>query len=389
LINASVSPVRVELDSELYPTDAPRADTLTLTALLGHACRAFGIQPVEVVEQGALRFPTACERIVARRLDLSALRPGEARVCSRSVAASLIEAVAARDPKLGYEVQSIRSRRGAQLDVYQCGDPAKQAWLLVLPYGVPAELCFELGRQIGDEYRFVTFEGPDLLSAPGEFDRLQHGVDAHADDILSVVEHLALSDLHLAGVCAGVIPALRFANLHAQRICSVILGNGAYATKPSSPEDFLSLVARIDGRQDKARVFFKFMSAQDLALTEPEFPHLTMVPYCHPDLLYKFAAAFNHYYKADSLEDSLRSWIASLALPSLVIVGARDKLIPPESSRQVARELQNGRLLIDERGTHLSLIGAPNPVIQQAMLAFCREQQWARGAAVRSGMRGT
>lgn len=371
VVNAAPARLRVGLEAACSLSDSG-AEWLSMGRVLELACEAFEMRPLELVPWPLVK-PSAAERLLERALDLSSFaRARAAPAVSRAEALAEIEDVMERDPLRRFRVRAVRSASGAMLKVFEAGPTDAEPWLLVLPYGVPAELSFALAQQVSREFRFVTFEGPDLVSTVEEFDLCTHGVDAHADDIAAVVDSLGVERVHLSGVCAGVIPCLRFAHSRPNRLSTLMLGNGAYQTRERTPEDFVALANRIGGRRDKARVFFKFMSSQDLSVREPEYPQLTMVPYCSADLLYKFTTSFKSYYDGD-LGRQLDVWIASVAAPTLVVIGERDTLTPPESSREVARKLRNSQLLVDADGTHLSMMGDPNPRVLEAMLSFCRE----------------
>jgi len=373
LINIAPAPVRITVGTADTAQSGAGGDAIGTRSLLLSACDAFEIAPV-VQCDGVLTEPTALERIVAHHLglDQDPTRIAVCGRCSRGDARAAIERVAAADPRRQFRIHTVSSSRGAQLTVCERGSAELPAWVLVLPYGVPVEISFTLAREVSSTYRFITFEGPDLQPTTENFDRCTHGIDQSAGDILAVLDHFSVERAHIVGLCAAALPTLQFAVEHSERVSSLILGNGAYSTKSASPLDFISLAERVGGQRAKAKVFYKFMSAQDLTAIEPEFPHLTMMPFANPALLYMYTTAFKCCYTPD-LDARFELWMQRMARPALVVLGDCDKTVPPEGSRRAASQLRQSRLLVDPEGTHLSLLREPKRWMLDAMLQFCKE----------------
>jgi pimeloyl-ACP methyl ester carboxylesterase len=374
LVNVCPEPLRL---LALAPEDTPAGDDActSLEHALGLACDAFDMKRLALVRSPVLR-PSAAERIVARRLQWDP-RSTPVRFddfASPDLVRGAIAAALDCDAMQRFEVGTVQSRRGASLRTYACGSRHAPAWVLVLPYGVPVEICAELALEVGREFRFITFEGPDLIGDPAEFDELEHGVEAVATDVLSVLEHFEVAKAHVVGICSGAFPTLCFAARHGERVSSMALVNGSYATKGNLGDElvaseFIALAERIGGQRDRARIFYKFMSMQDLS--DKESPHLTMVPYSNPDLLYMFLTAFKSYYD-ERLDASYSAWIEAIRCPTLVMLGERDTITSPARSREIAARITGSQLLVDNTGTHLSLMCSPKRAMLDAMLAFCR-----------------
>lgn len=372
LINAGESPIRLSIGA--HATSSARL----FEELLLEACDELGIHRLTPVA-GPVDRPSGFERIVWHRLKTEpwTIEDLAASAKQTTMRRDAIAIAKERDPLGGFRVNSVRSARGARLRTYEAGAADLPTWLLVLPYGVPVELSLGLAAELARGRRFLLFEGPDLSCDADEFDRLRHGIDETVSDILSVLDEQNVSRVHLASVCAGVMPAVRFASQYPERVASIALGNGAYWTQSAPPSDFVRLVRRVGGNRDKARMLYQFMAAQDLAKIEPESPHLTMLPYAHPENLHRFTTAFQGFYEATIVDDDLNDWLRSIDRPALVVVGDRDTLVPPEGSHRVAARLRNGRIFIEKDGTHLSVLRVPSAAMVAEMLALADQAERA------------
>lgn len=372
LINVSPSIVRIPLSGCEMGWADPSGAQIELDSVVEQACVRFEIRGVTPTFQWP-SSSSGLERVVWRHLGLdptlrTAALPAR---CTRAAADAAIQTVHARDPRTEFRIHTVTSSRGAKLRVYELGDSQRPAWVLALPYGIPVELCFTLARVLARDYRFITFEGPDLLGESADFEHCTHGVDQSASDIRSVMDHFELARAHVAALCAGAMPVLRFAQLHPERVTSVVLGNGSYRTESTSPIDFIALAERVGGSRQKANIFHRFMDAQDLTSIEPECPHWTLLPYSNSELLYRFTTAFRSYFYP-GLADDFARWVAEVESPVLLVVGERDQIAPPSGSRLVAAKLKRSSLICDPEGTHLSLVRAPSQDIVRDVLQFCQ-----------------
>jgi 3-oxoadipate enol-lactonase len=378
VINAAPSRVRVSVGgSERESALAADSTTRVVSDAIEQGCAVFGIRPVEPVG-GELSLPSAVERVVSHRLSLATCFADgmPAGVLPLDVPRA-VALVSERDPLRQFTFHSVQSPRGLSLHVYECGRRDRPPWVLVLPYGVPVDLCFELARALSPQYRFIAIEGPELSSNPDDFERLQVGLHDSVTDILAVLDHFNLARVHLAGVCASATPTLCFASEHNDRVASIILGNGVFATKftPNTrfERDFMTLVRHIDGRRDKARVLFRFVSAQDLTQVDPECSHITMVPYASPELLYMFMRCCHGLYATELEETQLDSWLGAIRQPALLLVSDSDAVSSPLASHVVSSKLARSRILVEKNGTHLSPLRAPSPTMIASVLGFCSD----------------
>jgi pimeloyl-ACP methyl ester carboxylesterase len=364
LLNAAESTTRVSLGPpETSPTSA-------LRDALREACSVFGIDGIEPGTQPG--SPLGVEGVVARRLggppglQLASKALADGRVDVRAA----IDRVHASDARRSFDIERIRRDDGLPLHLYSRGREEGSAVLVVLPFGVPVEVLFGLADHVSPHHRFVAFEGIDLVGDPEEFGRFSHGIHSVTRSILAVLDHCRLANAHLIGICGSALSAIRFANLHPERVRSLILGNGFYPGTPLRSTGFPQMMRQIAGNRAKADVMCRFMCAQDLNRIEPELPHWTMVPYVNRNLLYMHAGALDGLAGETPDPRVFEDWLADVACPVLVLVAEQDTMVNPANSHAVARQLKGSETYVEKDGSHLTFLSHPSSNAVSSVLRF-------------------
>jgi pimeloyl-ACP methyl ester carboxylesterase len=359
-------------DPENPSGEASIEDAVALGNVLRDACDAFGIRTVEPVTEGV--GVLGVEGVVDNRLGGHTLMNSASRALAARLSDSeaTIKAIDECDPHKTFQMESIRSPAGSPINVYTRGEENLPAWVVVLPYGVPVEVVFELADRVCHQYRFVTFEGADLVSHPDEFDGLAHGIDASAGHILAVLDHCALTRVHLFGISGSAMSTVRFASMYPDRVASLVLGNGLYPGEKSKTLAMAAMMEKVRGSRDKTNIMCRYMCAQNLTRLEPDCPHLTMVPYVNRDLLYMFVIASRSIGKGAPLkEGEFDEWLSAVTCPTLVIICEKDTIVNPLDSHRIAGQLERCQKLVEENGSHLSLMFNPSRELVDATLEFC------------------
>jgi pimeloyl-ACP methyl ester carboxylesterase len=74
--------------------------------------------------------------------------------------------------------------------------------------------------------------------------------------------------------------------------------------------------------------------------------------------------AFVRQQTANMNRPDSRPLLAQIACPTLVLVGAEDKLTPPEMAQEIAGSVRDARLLVLPECGHLSTLDQPERVAQ-------------------------
>ena len=203
---------------------------------------------------------------------------------------------------------------------------------------------------------------------PSDLEELS--MDAMADDVAAILDALGVTEpVVLGGLSMGGYVALAFARRHPGRLRALVLADTR--AEPDSPEARTNRdrgIARVDGGDLEG-----FVTDLLPALLAPETREGHPGVVAHVRKMAMSAAPSSVIAMLRALRDrpDARPGLASIAVPSLAIVGADDSLTPVASSRAMVDALPAGRgsLEILPRAGHLSNLEAPD-AFRAALAAF-------------------
>jgi 3-oxoadipate enol-lactonase len=195
-------------------------------------------------------------------------------------------------------------------------------------------------------------------------------MDTYADDVLSLLDSLGMDRVALAGFSMGGYVAFRIVAKAAARISSFILAcsragpdseearQGRYKTieriRTEGPGGFLEeFTGRLVGATTKA--------------TRPAVLETVRRIVGKPPAASLTAALAAMATRPDSLP-----LLAKIAVPTLVIVGEEDTVMPADAGKEIAAGVQAGRLVTIPKAGHVSNLEAPeafNQALQEFLLA--------------------
>ena len=188
-----------------------------------------------------------------------------------------------------------------------------------------------------------------------------------SDDLGRVLNHFGATSAHLVSLSMGGLIAQDFCARHPERVATMILvdtNNGpAKSMSQSEIEEFVSLRKQplLDGQEPKdiaepvARSLVS-PTATD-AIVQRMIDSMSML---HKNSYIKAIETVARYEGPD---------LTTLRAPSMLIVGADDKLTPPSVHREMADQLPQARYLEIPDAGHLSNIEKPAE-FNQAVLNF-------------------
>jgi pimeloyl-ACP methyl ester carboxylesterase len=249
---------------------------------------------------------------------------------------------------------------GLSLAAYASPRRQARAVVMVLPCGMPFELCLEWFLLLSQRYFVITWETRGLFGECADFDALDCSADAQTRDFFAVLDHFGIEDAHVMGICGGGMIALTAAASRPQRIQSLSLWYGDFALadpalRTDHQKNFAWLVsAAAEGREDASDLHGMFLERSLLATVPADIAHLALLPYARPELLYRYAR-LNHGLNHSNVEPLL----ARIEAPALVVAGESDTTTHTEGSAFVARGLRNACLRIEAGGDHQRFFSAP------------------------------
>ncbi|MGQ0662822.1 MAG: alpha/beta fold hydrolase [Pseudomonadota bacterium] len=192
-------------------------------------------------------------------------------------------------------------------------------------------------------------------------------------DLVRVLDHFGAEKAHLVGLSMGGMIVQDFHGRHARRVASLVLVDTNSGVRrsmsPREVEEFLRLRREplLAGKQPK-----------DIAPTvAPTLASPKAPPAIVKRLIDSLSALRKESY-LKTLEATTRydgyPALATIKVPCLVVVGADDRLTPPETARALARDIPGARLAVIDGAGHLTNIEKPAE-FNREVLAFLLEHR--------------
>ena len=230
--------------------------------------------------------------------------------------------------------------------------------------GPPLVLIMGLGGECGDwvlqtgvfkrYFRVVTFDnrGVGKTDKPKE----PYSIKTMADDVIGLMDALGIECSNVLGVSLGGMIAQEIAINYPERVNKLILvcttpgrddkgGHSAELLRAIGfKEDFTDEdIKRVDmGRVMSALSSFSYGSSM---------LKMVAVPFCWVRMkLFGIEGLRGHFEAA--MKHSTLSRLDMIKAPTLVIAGAKDRIVPPRFTEALARKIPGARLVMIEDGSH-------------------------------------
>lgn len=225
-------------------------------------------------------------------------------------------------------------------------------------------------RALAQAYRVVLPDNRGSGRTRVAADDGSRSIRRFAADVLALLDGLGLERVHLVGASMGGMIVQQFAVDHPERLRSLIIAcshcGGAAAVQPP-PEAATRLVsgssagAGADAERAGLEVVFhpdsfeRRREAVELyQRTKKAWPH-------PPHEVARRALAVRDFDVSERLRD--------LRVPTLVICGADDAIIPAENSRELARRIPGAELVVIPAAGHVFFVEEPDAT-NRALLEF-------------------
>jgi pimeloyl-ACP methyl ester carboxylesterase len=195
--------------------------------------------------------------------------------------------------------------------------------------------------------------------------------EAMADDAVSVLDALGLDTVHVYGFSLGGMVAQQLALRNQRRVRSLVLG----ATQPGG--------RRAVSADNEVLAFFRRrpnMDREAAAWASVEFNYGPRCRADHPeriaeDIEWRLGQQFNaQAYRAQIFAAALHNCYRRLdriRVPTLVVHGAHDRIIPVENAHLMAERLPDCRLTVLEESGHL--YSTDEPEVEHGIASFFDE----------------
>jgi 3-oxoadipate enol-lactonase len=226
--------------------------------------------------------------------------------------------------------------------------------VLIQGFGGGHEGWFFQTRAFRKHYKVIIFDNRGI----GKSDRSPgpYTIRTMADDTVGLMDHLGIEKAHVLGMSLGGIVAQELAISHPKRVSKLILvctHSGDGEATDVHPELIAALGIKEDAREmDLDSVDFRdsFSTIVSLAFNNKLFRTLLV-----PLAKYQVRKAGVERYK-EQMEavagHTTYERLGSIKAQTLVLTGAEDRIISPNSSERIAGLIHNARLVKLEGGSH-------------------------------------
>ncbi len=257
--------------------------------------------------------------------------------------------------------------------------------VVVLIHGFPMDLSvWESQREtIGSVYRVIT---PDLrgfgrTAAPSGI----YAIDDMADDVIDLLDALEVTEpVALGGLSMGGYLALSIAIRHPKRLRGLMLINTrAGADKPETARVREDLAAQVERSGDVEPVVASMLPGLFAPTTRERRPEV--ISQLHEAMSRTPALGVIGALRGMATRPDRRSELGRIAIPTMVMAGAHDALIPTSESELMAREIPNSELVIVPDARPPRPVGKPGVRAERgdAAVPGLARMRWPRGHGCR------
>ena len=232
-------------------------------------------------------------------------------------------------------------------------------------FGCSQDMWRLVAPHFAGDHQIILFDhvgsgGSDLSAyRPGKYDSL----DGYADDLVEIVEQLALTDAVFVGHSVGSIIGLLAANRIPSRLSSMVLVNPSPRyidddgyTGGFTQADIDALLDSLDGN------YFGWSRAiAPVMMGTPDQPELTEElgdSFCSTD-----PSIARHFAHVTFLSDN-RGDLDEVSVPTLIIQSSDDVIAPLPVGRYIADHIADSSLVVLPVSGHCAHLSAPDRVVE-------------------------
>lgn len=224
-------------------------------------------------------------------------------------------------------------------------------------------------------FRVIAFDNRGV----GQSDKpnVPYSMATFADDTAGVLDSLDINTAHVFGISMGGMIAQEFALRHPQRVKTLSLGCtncGGSQTVLSKDPDVLNMLANIASVdvQQAALIMTKVaVTPWFLQKRMDVLIQLNQLSAQHPTPQHGMVCQMHAIQGHDTY-----ARLPQITVPTLVITGKEDGLVPPENSVTLAQRIPNADLSFLSNASHLFNIELPGATAEVVTRFIQRQREW-------------
>lgn len=243
--------------------------------------------------------------------------------------------------------------------------------LLISGINCDHNILWENVRQpLAEDYQVITYSPRGI--APSSAPDIPYTIEMMADDAAALLEGLGFSSAHVLGYSMGGMIAQALAVLHPDRIDNLVIAASAPKISTlnrlvceSCQRILIHGIPREDAQAVMLPWFFSNSFLTTLVeekLTEPMPKLEPSMPQSPHGLLHQFQALISF---------DMSAAITGINIPTLIIAGEKDLLMPIEDAQELERLIPDARLVVIPHAGHLLIHEKPS-VFLQMVSAFMK-----------------
>jgi pimeloyl-ACP methyl ester carboxylesterase len=237
--------------------------------------------------------------------------------------------------------------------------------------GYASWMWFRQVDALASHHRLIIYDNREV--GHSEAPPVPYSVRDLAGDLALLLDCLGIERTHLLGVSAGGFIAQQFALSHPDRVDKLVLVATAmhgHADKIAMPAETRRLMAPDMSLPPEQRIRKAMAVAFAPGYADAHPDAIDTVVKMRLESPPQSIEAYMRHARANISFDA-SAQVASIAAPALVLHGDRDRVVPVQNGRDLARQLPNADLRILPGGGHLAFIEQPG-AFNRAVLEFLR-----------------
>ncbi len=238
---------------------------------------------------------------------------------------------------------------------------------LLLLHGAEADhsMFDAFGPLLADDFTVIAYDQRDSggTKNPSE----AYGFEELADDAAALIAALGYKRAHVFGTSFGGVIAQALASRHPERVDRLVLSSTfrAGAALPSINPDFQRFAELRSRLPASAREFAEYFFTRDYLAAHPEASSIFAGNTRTDEQKVRRGAVIPRPISVD---------LAGITAPTLVLVGAEDRLIPPAHTLSLAREIADAKTVTVPAVGHVATRQNP-AAVAAAVKAFLQEDK--------------